>query len=164
MSRKEGVKFVGIGEMIVTESPEHILVAPNLGSCIGMAVFDPVNRRGGLIHCLLPLSKSDPEKAKARPCMFVDSGVVKLLDAILQNGANKKDLQIYIVGGAQINDPNNVFEIGKKNITILRKILWKNSLLIQGQDLGGDYSRTLSLEMATGEVWLKTKGEQVRLS
>ena len=150
---------VGIAQMMVSNDPSVTLTAPHLGSCLGIAIYDPIKKIGGLIHCLLPMSKSDPEKAKAKPCMYVDTGVVKLLKELIGRGAKKEDLVIVAVGGAQINDDNNIFEIGKKNFTILRKILWKNNLLIKAQDVGADHSRTVSLNIGTGEVWLKANGE-----
>ena len=150
---------IGIAQMKVSDDPSTVLTAPHLGSCLGIAIYDPVKKIGGVIHCLLPMSKSDPEKAKEKPCMYVDTGVVKLLEELIKMGADKKNLVIIVAGGAQINDKNNVFEIGKKNFTVLRKILWKNNLLIKAQDVGASHSRTVSLNIGTGEVLLKANGE-----
>ncbi|MCB0324333.1 MAG: chemotaxis protein CheD [Bdellovibrionales bacterium] len=154
---------VGIAEMAISDDPEMTLAAAHLGSCLGIAVFDPHKRVGGMIHCLLPLSKSDPAKAEARPQMYVDTGVALLLDKILSGGSRKQDLQIFVAGGAEINDTAHVFEIGKKNVTVLRKILWKNNLLIKAQDVGGSNARTISLQVGSGEVWLRCQGAQVRM-
>ncbi|MCB0317545.1 MAG: chemotaxis protein CheD [Bdellovibrionales bacterium] len=156
MSRDD---HVGIAQMKVSTDPSTVLTAPHLGSCLGVVIYDPIRKIGGVIHCLLPLSKSDPQKAKDKPCMYVDTGVVKLLEELIKLGASKKDLEICVAGGAQINDPENIFEIGKKNFTVLRKILWKNNLLIKAQDVGECHSRTISLNIGTGEVWLKANGE-----
>ena len=150
---------VGIAQMEISNDPQTVLMAANLGSCLGVIVYDSEKRLGGMIHCLLPLSKADPAKAAATPSMYVDTGVAKLIDEVVARGAQRDHLRIYVAGGAQINDPNNVFEIGKKNITVLRKLLWKNNLLIAGQDVGEDYSRTVSLSVGTGEVTVKAKGE-----
>ncbi|MCB0311254.1 MAG: chemotaxis protein CheD [Bdellovibrionales bacterium] len=154
---------VGIAQMALSKDPTEILFAPNLGSCLGIAVYDPKRKVGGLIHCLLPMSKSDPEKAKANPFMYVDTGVAKLLETLMGSGSIKKDLEIYVAGGAEINDNAQVFQIGKKNITILRKILWKNDMLIKAQNVGENYSRTISLHIGNGEVWLKAQGVDSRL-
>ena len=149
--------------MAVTSDPEDVLIAPNLGSCVAVSVFDPVGRRGGMIHCLLPMSKSDPEKAKQNPCMYVDTGVSTLLENLLAGGADKRKLVIIAAGGANINDDQNVFEIGKKNYTVLKKILWKNNLLFRAEHFGESCSRTLSLDIATGKTFLKIRGETTEL-
>lgn len=151
--------FVGIAEMKISIDPAEILSAPNLGSCLGVAVYDPIKKIGGMVHCLLPSSSSDLQKAKLNPCMYVDTGVARLLEQALKNGAEKRNLTIAVAGGSAISDINNVFEIGKKNFTVLRKLLWKNNLLLEAEDVGGDHSRTISLHIESGEMWLKAKGE-----
>lgn len=156
-------RHVGIAEMIISTSADDILIAPNLGSCLGVAVFDPVAKIGGLIHCLLPLSKSDPEKAQKQPYMYVDTGVTNMLTLLLQKGAQKERLQIIAAGAGQINDANGVFNIGSKNHTVFRKVMWKNNLLIGKEHVGGNLSRTFSLHIASGQVWVKTGGENIQL-
>lgn len=63
-----------------------------------------------------------------------------------------------MAGGAQINDERNYFEIGKKNYAVLRKVLWKNDLLLKGENVGGHTSRTISLQVETGKFFLKMNG------
>lgn len=155
--------LVGIAQMKLSSNPSEVLVAPNLGSCLGVAVYDPVLHRGGVVHCLLPFSKSDLEKAQKNPCMYVDTGFTLLLQELLSGGTDKKKLTIVAVGGANINDDNNIFEIGKKNYTVLKKILWKNGLLLKAEHIGDSVSRTLSLHIATGKTYLKVQGEVVEL-
>ena len=86
-----------------------------------------------------------------------------MLSELVKRGCKKDELEIYVAGGSQINDPNNVFEIGKKNFTILRRVLWKNSLLIQAEDVGEDCSRTLAIEVGSGKVTLKKLGKEILL-
>ena len=157
-------KYIGIAEWVVTEEPEAVLTAANLGSCLGISAFDPKRRCGGMIHCLLPMSKNDPDKAAAKPAMYVDTGVTLLLNKLVSMGCRLNDLEINVGGGAQINDQNNFFEIGKKNYTVLRKLLWKNNLLLKGEHVGGMHSRTVSLHIKTGEVWVKTNGQLFQLN
>lgn len=155
---------VGIAEIAISDADVTQLTAPNLGSCLGIACYDHKRRRGGMIHCLLPMSINDPEKAKANPCMYVDTGVALLLNEMLKFGTPVGELKIYVAGGAQINDVQGVFNIGKKNYTVLRKILWKNNLLISGEQVGGVICRTISLEVKTGDVWVRTGSEQQQLN
>lgn len=159
MSSSPRQHFVGIAQMKVSSDPLEILTAPNLGSCVGISVYDPHARIGGLIHCLLPLSKSDPQKAASNPCMYVDTGLAMLFDTILSRGCEKRKLLLAAVGGANINDENNVFEVGKKNITIVKKFLWKNNLLLSAEDFGESISRTISLHIGSGRTTLRCNGE-----
>jgi chemotaxis protein CheD len=155
--------FVGIAEMKISSDPEDVLIAPNLGSCLGIAVYDQIRKRGGLIHCLLPLSKADPEKAAKNPFMYVDTGVTALLENLLSEGADRKQLSIVVIGGANINDESNVFEIGKRNYTVLKKILWKNNLLVRSENVGECVSRTLSLHIENGKTLMKVNGKTFEL-
>jgi chemotaxis protein CheD len=146
------MRMVGIADFALSADPQELLVAPNLGSCIGLTIYDPIRKVGGVVHCLLPLSKDDPIAASENPAKYVDTGVVFLLNELIKLGAQKSNLRIIAVGGSTINDKNGVFEIGKKNVMVLRKVLWKNSLLIHAEDLGGETFRTVSLSIETGIV------------
>jgi chemotaxis protein CheD len=155
--------LIGIAQMRTSDDAADVLVAPNLGSCLGVVAYDPKLKRGGMIHCLLPLSSADPEKARSTPTMYVDTGVALLLETLLKQGSQKKDLLIAVGGGSNINDTQNVFEIGKRNYTVLRKILWKNNLLIKGEHCGASYSRTVSLAIGTGTCIVKTPEAEIQL-
>ena len=156
-------KLIGIGEMAVSSDPTLILVAPNLGSCLALGVYNPQSKLAGMIHCLLPLSKSDPVKAAKNPTLYVDTGIPLLLEQMLERGGDKRNLHLFAAGCASINDAQNYFEIGKKNHTVLKKILWKNNLLLHAEHIGSGISRTLSLEVSTGRARLKAGGESVEL-
>lgn len=150
---------VGIAEMQVTNNRQDVLVTYALGSCLGLATYDPVAGVGGLLHCMLPLSKLDAEKAKSIPCMFVDTGIPELFQASYRLGARKERMVVKAAGCAQILDDQGHFKIGERNYTVLRKILWKNNVLLQGEDVGGGTSRTLYLDVATGAVSLRISGQ-----
>lgn len=149
---------VGVADMKVSNNSEDVLVTYSLGSCIGLAVFDPIANVGGLLHYMLPESSLDGNKAKKNPCMFGDTGIPTLFKTTYQLGAKKNRLKVVVVGGAQILDQKGLFNIGKRNHTILRKMFWKNNVMIDFEDVGGSCNRTLKLAMNTGEVWLKVSG------
>jgi chemotaxis protein CheD len=119
---------------------------------------------GGLLHVMLPISAIDPAKARDNPCMFVDTGVPKLFTQCYQAGAKKERLIIKVAGGAALSGHvEDHFEIGKRNFLMLRKLLWKNGLLLTSQDVGGHYSRTMSLRLSDGQVTLRINGQMVSL-
>jgi chemotaxis protein CheD len=154
---------VGISEMKVSDRPEDILITYSLGSCIGLVLYEPRLQIGGLIHCMLPLSKIDPARAIERPCMFTDTGVPQLLGALLDMGAEKRNLIAKVAGAASLLDNNGSFNIGERNQVVLRKILWKNQILIQAEETGGTKARTLSLHLETGVTLLRSGGVEYEL-
>lgn len=149
---------VGMADMQVTNNPEAILITYALGSCIGVTVYDPWVRVGGLLHFMLPESKLDLQRAQTKPWMFADTGIPHLFQEAYKLGAEKKRMQVKVVGGSQIMDDSGYFNIGKRNYMALRKIFWSNNVLLQAEDVGGNGNRTLRLEIDTGRVWVKTSG------
>jgi chemotaxis protein CheD len=159
------IHIVGVGDMKVSQKRGDKIVTHALGSCLGVVVYDPVPCVGGLLHVMLPLSTINPEKAERNPFMFVDTGFPKLLIECLKSGAQKQRLEIKVAGGANSHDrgENDLFQIGKRNLIILRKLLWKNGLLLKSYDVGGINSRTMSLEIGTGKVTIMSSGQMTNL-
>ena len=116
-------------------------------------------RVGGLAHFMLPLSSLDSEKARTRPFMYVDIGMVLFLEQMFRMGARKEHCIVKVAGGSQLLDTNDIFRIGQRNHTVLRKILWKNGMLLKGEEVGGALSRTMRLDLIDGRVTIKAHGE-----
>jgi chemotaxis protein CheD len=154
---------VGLGEMAVSDHPNETLIAHALGSCLGVTLFDPVMKIGGMIHCMLPLSQIDGEKARAKPCAFVDTGLPRLIEEMFRRGCRKKDLIARAAGAGRSADQANHFRIGERNHAVFRKIMWKNGMFIHAEDIGGDQPRTLRLEIATGRVLVQSPGQEREL-
>ena len=154
---------VGISDMKVSKNPRDVLVTYSLGSCVGLALYDPVARVGGLIHCMLPLSKIDPAKAQANPFMFTDTGVPALLQAVFNLGAERRNIVAKVAGASSLLDDKGLFRIGERNYTILRKVLWKNNILIATEDVGGTQARTMYLYMDTGRTVIRSGGRENEL-
>lgn len=154
---------VGISDMAIAESPDDLIVTYSLGSCLGVTFYDTVARIGGMIHCMLPLSSVDANKAAECPCMFIDTGVPRLLNAMFVKGCRKNQIVTKIAGASSVLDNKGLFRIGERNYAIFRKILWKNGMLITSEDIGGQISRTLRLEIGTGRVTVKSNGQEVEL-
>lgn len=157
--------IIGIADMKISAQPDDSLITYALGSCLGITAYDPVAKVGGMIHIMLPLSSVNPKKAKENPFMFVDTGVPELFRACYKAGAVKQRLVVKVAGGAstQQNDKKDQFQIGKRNFLMLRKLLWKNNVLIESFDVGDNHSRTMLLDIETGDVILKTQSEETKL-
>ncbi len=153
---------VGISDMKVSKDPDSILIAYSLGSCIGIAIYDPVARVGGLLHFMLPESSLDGDKAKRNPSMFADTGIPYLFNSTYDLGAQKNRMRVVVVGGSQILDQQGFFNIGKRNHMSVRKIFWKNQVKIDYEGIGGNGNRTIKLEVANGDMWVRSSGREYR--
>jgi chemotaxis protein CheD len=149
---------IGIGDCQASNDPAASLVTYALGSCIGLALFDPQTSVGGLLHILLPDATVDAEKAARNPCLFADTGMPALLDRCRRLGAVPSRLRVWLAGGSAIMDDRGIFNIGKRNQLAMRKALWKAGLMVHAEDLGGSGSRTVRLELATGTFWIRAAG------
>ena len=159
---------VGIADFKVSDCPDDVLITYALGSCLGITIFDPVAKVGGLLHVMLPLSTVSPEKAADKPCMFVDTGVPLLFREAYKYGAKKERILVAVSGGASLRSSgSDCFEIGKRNILMLRKILWRNGVLLKAEDTGGNHSRNMTVELNKGIVTVFTyngeKGKEERV-
>ena len=150
---------VGISERAFSAEPGDLVVTHALGSCVGVAIHDPVAKIGGIMHYMLPLSSLDPEKAAANPFMFGDTGIPAFFKEAYTLGASKDRLRVVVAGGARVIEVGQTMDIGARNVTIARKLFWKNSVLIAAEDLEGHKPRTLFLEIGSGRTWFTSRGE-----
>ena len=154
--------IVGISDIKISNNTGDVVITYALGSCIGIAVYDPIAKVGGLLHYMLPDSNLDAKKAKDNPAMFADTGIPSLFKACYSLGAEKKRMIVKVAGGASILDDTNFFRIGQKNIMAMRKIFWKNNVMVTAEDTGANHNRTVRLEMATGKTLVKTSGGEMK--
>lgn len=147
--------IVLVGNMKVGRKGDTI-VTYALGTSLGLVAYDPVTQVGGLLHAMLPLSRSDPQKAQANPCIFVDTGVPKLFDEICKIGGQKSRLVLKAAGCSRPVGENEMFKIGERNYSVLKKILWKNNVLLESEDVGGTANRTVHFDVATGQVTISS--------
>lgn len=155
---------VGIGECILSTHPRDVLVTYALGSCLGIAVYDPEVGVGGLLHAMLPESRNDPERAKRNPYLFVDTGVAHLFRQCYAQGAVKERIVFMVAGGsAMMNVHEESLQIGKRNLAMLRKLLWFNGVMVRASDTGGHHPRSMKLHMHDGSVYIREHNDWTRL-
>lgn len=151
--------IVGVSDMKVSNNPGETLVTYSLGSCIGISVYDPVANVAGLLHFMLPSSTIDKGKAQKNPFMFADTGIPELFKSAYALGAKKQRMVVNVAGGAQVLDQKGFFNIGKRNHMAMRKIFFKNNVIVKTEEIGGNVNRTVRIEVGTGDVYLKTSGK-----
>ena len=147
--------IVGVSDMKVSNDPDSVLVTYSLGSCIGIAVFDPVVKAGGLLHYMLPESSLDGAKAASNPFMFADTGIPRLFKSVYELGGAKSRMRVIMVGGSKVLDQNGFFNIGKRNEMAARRLFHRNNVVIDFADTGGSGNRTIRLAIRDGKCWLK---------
>lgn len=153
---------VGIADLKLSRRAGEELVTYALGSCLGVAIYDPEAGVGGLLHAMLPSASADNGKGAFNPAKFVDSGVTTLFKEAYKLGASKERIVVKVAGGASVANGGGTdsFQIGKRNIVALKKLFWKNGVLLKGEDLGGHVSRTMTVDIASGEVRIKSNGQE----
>ncbi len=156
--------IVGVADAKISSQVGDVIVTHALGSCLGVVVHDPVAHVGGLLHVMMPQSEVNPEKAAGNPYMFVDTGLPAFFRQVYAQGGIKSRLKVKIAGGANVHDTgNDHFAVGKRNYLTLRKLFWKNGILIESEDVGGKVARTVYLEIGTGRVWMHVAGQEKEL-
>lgn len=156
---------MGIADLSVSRDRDMVLATHALGSCLGITLWDPEAGVGGLLHVMLPDSGLDPQRARANPERFVDTGVPLLFHRCYDLGARKDRIEVRVAGGASMRQTGrqDLFMTGKRNVLALRQILWKNGVFLRRADVGGSRSRSLFLHLDAGELLVKSDGSSYRL-
>ena len=154
---------IGVSDAKTSSRSEDVLTTHALGSCIGVALYDPVAGAAGLLHFQLPTSTLDADRARERPFMFADTGMHLILKQMERLGADRKRLRIRLAGGAKILDDQGLFNIGRKNHVAIRKIFFDYGMFIEKESVGGTEPVTMHFHVNGGEVVLKRGGQLTTL-
>ncbi len=152
---------VGVAELKVSTNSD-VLASYGLGSCVAVAIFDPVRKIGGLAHVMLPESRDkDTESA---PGKFGDTAVPRLVEELCNIGARKKSLRCKLVGGAQMFEIPGArnreaslscgpsANIGGRNVEAVKKALEQMRVPVVAEDTGGNHGRTVMFDTSTGDI------------
>lgn len=155
--------YVGIGGIELTVNPDEMLKTMALGSCVAVVIRDPFSELTGMVHVALPEAAINLDKAKNLPGFFADTGIALLVDLLKKNGLKTvaPRLIIKIAGGSQVMDSSNNFNIGKRNVLAVKKILWKFGMAPKAEDTGGEISRTVSILCGTNDLIINVPGRDV---
>ena len=150
---------VGMADLNICKSPDGITTL-GLGSCVGVALRDPVTKIGGLLHAMLP----DSTVIKNNTCVekFVDSGLDELVKRMVRAGANKARLEAKLAGGAQMfafQRNSDLVKVGERNAEAARKKLRAMHIRLLAEDTGLNYCRTVIYYPETGIYVIKAVGK-----
>ena len=153
---------VGMADYKIGKNPAS-LISYGLGSCVGIALYDPLSKVGGLAHIMLP--DSTQARSNENPAKFADTALPRMLDEVVKLGAVKSRIVAKIAGGAQMfafANASDIMRVGERNAEAVRIILRNLDIKVIADDTGGNYGRTVELKLDSGIFRVKTidKGEK----
>lgn len=161
---------VNLGESKVSTDPAVIMVCFGLGSCVGVAAYDPQSGTAGLVHVVLPASLEDRpartgDGVLPAPGRFADTAVPHLIAAMEARGASRRRLVVRLAGGAQMlafAGSGPMWEIGQRNVAAVHQALTAAGVAPVAEDVGGNSGRTLRLKVDGGRVTVSVVGRGER--
>lgn len=150
---------VGMADLNVCVSPDGITTI-GLGSCVGIALRDPVTKIGGLAHVMLP--DSSAIKSNTNIPKFADTGIEELVRRVVAMGANRTRLVAKIAGGAQMfafQSKSAMVRVGERNVEASKKKLAELRIKILAEDTGDSYGRTVIFYPETGDFVIRAVGK-----
>ncbi len=150
---------VGMADLKLCKSPDGITTL-GLGSCVGIALRDPINKVGGLAHIMLPDSTKIQNNSSIPK--FADTGIQELVNQMVRAGAVQSRIVAKIAGGAQMFSFQNKSElvaIGARNVEATKLKLRELHIRILAEDTGDCYGRTVEFYPETGDFIIKAVGK-----
>lgn len=150
---------VGMADLNVCVSPDGITTI-GLGSCVGIAVRDPVTKIGGLAHVMLP--DSTAIKSNTNIPKFADTGIEELVKRVVAMGASRTRLVAKIAGGAQMfafQSKSAMVRVGERNVEASKKKLAELRIKILAEDTGDSYGRTVIFYPENGDFVIRAVGK-----
>lgn len=156
-----GQIILGVGDYGASNSPGDDVKTFALGSCVSVIFLDPKTRTVGMAHVALPDSSINKAKAAEKPGYFADTAIPALLELMTKYGCDKrgKGMVVKLCGGANVMDTNDTFQIGKRNALAIKKVLWSYGMGAVAEDLGKNFSRTVSISVSAGQITLSSPGK-----
>ncbi len=151
---------VGMADLKVCISPDTITTL-GLGSCVGIAIRDPLTGIGGLAHIMLPDSKQIKDNSNIPK--FADTGIEELVRCVVGAGASRNRLVAKIAGGAQMfafQNKSNLVRVGERNVEASKAKLKELGIPILAEDTGENYGRTVVFSPETGEFLIRAVGRE----
>ncbi len=151
---------VGMADLKVCVSPNGVTTL-GLGSCVGIALRDPVTKIGGLAHIMLPDSKAI-RGSESNISKFADTGIVELVRQMELLGANRKRMTAKLAGGAMMfafQNKSELVRIGDRNVEAAKKILEQMNIPVLSEDTGATYGRTVIFFPETGDYVIRAVGK-----
>ena len=153
---KPGTIVVKVADLNIV-SGDGELATLGLGSCVAICLHDPVAKVAGMAHVLLP-NKSLSRNAE-NPAKFPQSAIPLLVEKMEGLGAQKSRLTARLVGGASMFgnlSPSGAVQMGERNVVASRQVLEEQGITITAEATGGTTGRSIRLQAADGQLFIRT--------
>ncbi len=150
---------VGMADLKTCVSPNGVTTL-GLGSCVGIALRDPVTKIGGMAHIMLPDSTMI-RNSQQNIAKFADTGIEELVNQMERLGAKRSRLEAKIAGGAtmfKFSSSSDTVMVGERNVEATKKKLSQLRIPILAEDTGANYGRTVTYFPETGEFFIRAVG------
>lgn len=154
---------VGMADLKVCKAPDA-LTTLGLGSCVGVALYDPVTKVSGLLHCMLP--DSTQIRNNSNLAKFADTGIDELIRQMIALGASRARLVAKIAGGAQMfamASANDSLRVGERNAAAAKLKLKQYNIRLLAEDCGKNYGRTVEFYSENGDYLIKAVGKPPKI-
>ncbi|WP_290583397.1 chemoreceptor glutamine deamidase CheD [Ketobacter sp.] len=157
--KQQGVYAAKIlpGQFYVSVTGEMIVTV--LGSCISACVRDRFKGIGGMNHFMLPVQRENmeagPLSAFSESARYGNWAMEYLINEVLKNGGEKRNLEIKVFGGGKVLESMNQIDIGRKNIDFVHQFLSNENLNLAAEDVGGLYPRKVLYFSDTGSAKIR---------
>jgi len=151
--------IVGVADIKMATGASWIITTYALGSCLGITLYDPVKRVGGMLHAMLPDSKLHQSQGATKIAMFLDSGMNELLLQLRKAGVNERGLECKVFGGSQVMSADKFFRIGDRNIETFKALSQSLGLRVSVWEVGGHVNRTIKFYLESGQVSVRTPNQ-----
>ena len=151
---------VGMADLKVCRAPDN-LTTLGLGSCVGVALYDPATMVSGMLHCMLPDSTRITNQQNI--AKFADTGLDELVKQMMSIGAMRSRLVAKIAGGAQMfafSSGNDMMRVGDRNVEAVKAKLMQMRIRLLAEDTGKHYGRTIEFYSETGKLFIKSVGKE----
>ena len=152
---------VGMADLKTCVSPNGVTTL-GLGSCVGIAIRDPVTKIGGLAHVMLPDSTAI-RNGHLTVAKFADTGIVELVQQMEKLGAKRSRMVAKIAGGATMfsfqGGTSPMGQVGQRNVEATKAKLKELKIPILAEDTGLNYGRTVVFYPETGEFHIRAVGK-----
>lgn len=146
---------LNMAELVISKDND-ILAIHGLGSCLGLALYDPDRGIGAMAHIMLPCNLA--RNSGLKPGKYVDTAIDEMLNGLKKYGITPENLSAKICGGASMfkTARKDQICIGQKNIELAEKILKEKGIPIRARDVGGNYGRSIEFDIKTGNIRINT--------